>query len=72
MALPTKPSPEEVEEHFRNLLDREGISQPDEVEHDLAAGELLFRWYEQKVVIVIELSENGPVDVRSGVPMPPV
>lgn len=70
--LPVRPTPQEVEDHFRNLLDEEGIPQPDEVEHDLAVGELLFLWHERKVAIVIELSGDGPVAVRSGVPVPPV
>ena len=72
--LPDSPSPEEVEAHFRNLLESADMIQPDEVRHDLAAGELVFLWEEPKVAIVIELGPDGPVDVRPGAAMhePPV
>lgn len=63
--LPERPSPQEVEAHFRSLIDREGIARPDAVEHDPEAEELTFLWREPKVAIVIKLSDSGPVDVLS-------
>ena len=40
------------------------IEQPDDVEYDPAANELVFFWHEPKVAIVVELDGDGPVDVR--------
>ncbi len=57
--LPQHPTPWQVEDHFRSLLREEGFAQPDEVEHDPEAAELVFLWREPKVAIVIELSEDG-------------
>ena len=70
--LPDKPTPLDAEVHFRDLLAAEGFAQPDEVEYDAEDDELVFRWHEQKVVIVVELSDAGPEDVRTGTLMPPV
>jgi len=67
--LPARPTPRQVEEHFRNLIRSEGFDQPDEVEHDPESSELVFLWHEPKVAIVIELSDHGPVDVRPGSPV---
>jgi hypothetical protein len=64
--LPENPSPAEVENHFRGLLAEEGFIQPDAVEHDTVARELTFIWHKHKLAIVIELSDEGPVDVRQG------
>ncbi len=61
---PERPNPQQVEARFRNLVDEGGFAQPDDVEHDLEAGELIFFWHEPKVAVVIELSEDGPTDLR--------
>ncbi len=70
--LPDRPTPEETEKRFRELLAGQGMPQPDEVRHDLEVNELVFLWHERQVAIIVELSEDGPLDVRAGVPMPPV
>lgn len=62
--LPDHPSPQQAEQHFRELLRKEALAQPDEVEHDSDADELIFRWRERKLAVVIELSDRGPTDVR--------
>ncbi len=65
-ALPEHPSPADVETHFRDLIAGADLEQPDEVEYDPLASELIFIWHESKVAIVIELGPDGPVDVRPG------
>jgi cytosine/adenosine deaminase-related metal-dependent hydrolase len=71
--LPECPSPLEVEIRFRDLIDGAGLAQPDKVEHDPEAEELIFRWHEPKLAVVVELSDHGPVGVRRGVlPEPPI
>ena len=64
--LPDKPSHWLAESHFRNLLDEEGFAQPDEVRYWRDPDEVVFLWHEPRVAIVIELGEDGPVDVRAG------
>ena len=64
--LPESSDPAEVEAHFRNLLDNADVDQPDRVEHDSEADELIFFWDDRKASVVIELGEEGPVDVRAG------
>ncbi len=56
------PSPEAAERRFRELLRESGLDQPDHVEHDPLANELIFTWEDRKVAIVLELGEleTGP------------
>lgn len=70
-ASPMSPAPEssdpaEVESHFRDLLGGAGLDQPDRVEHDPRTDELTFYWDDRQAVLIIEIGENGPVDVRPG------
>ena len=60
---PTNRTPKEVEERFREVLAEGDMAQPDDVEYDPAANELIFFWHEPKVAIVVELDSDGPVDV---------
>ncbi len=60
---PRHRTPDQVEARFRQVLAEGDVSQPDEVEYDPAANELLFFWNEQKVCIVVELDSDGPVAV---------
>lgn len=70
---PRHRTPDEVEARFREVLAEGEVAQPDDVEYDPAANELLFFWNEQKVCIVVELDSDGPVDVYSRAPgRPPV
>lgn len=55
--------PAEAEERFRRLLRDGDIDQPDEVEHDPAANELIFFWNDPQVAIVLELDSHEPVEV---------
>ena len=70
---PQARTPRDVERRFRQVLAEGEIEQPDDVEYDPAANELLFFWNEEKVCIVVELDSDGPVDVfaRSG-SQPPI
>ena len=72
--LPEHPTHIQVEVHFRRLLDEEGFEPPDEVLHCHDPDEVVFMWHEPKVAIVIELSPDGSVAVREGLPAdaPPV
>ena len=72
-APPEHPTPAEAEEYFRQMLAEGDIEQPDDVEYDPAANELIFFWNEQKLAVVVELDSNEPLGVfsRSG-GQPPV
>ena len=59
------PTPEDAERRFRELLENADLRQPDEIRYEPAEDELVCFWEEEKVVIVIELSEPLPA-------MPPV
>ncbi|MGI9021370.1 MAG: hypothetical protein ACR2G3_11750 [Solirubrobacterales bacterium] len=59
-------TPLDAEHRFRTLLCEEGYAQPDRVAYDPEPGELTFIWHEPKIAIVIELSDDGPTDVRLG------
>ncbi len=72
MALPLKPSPEEVRSTSATLLPPSGISSRMRTSTTWPPASSSSAGTSRRSVIVIELSENGPVDVRSGVPMPPV
>ena len=43
---------------MRALAAEAGLPEPDEVIHDADAGELEFRWYEQKLAVVVELGDG--------------
>ena len=47
----------EAEHHFRQLLHRGGLPQPDAVEYHET--EILFLWHESKAAVVVEL-EDAP------------
>ena len=72
-APPDFPDPAQAEIHFRAMLSEGDIAQPDDVEYDPAANELIFFWHEPKLAVVLELDSNEPVEVfsRAGV-QPPV
>lgn len=57
-----RPTPEAAERRFRDLLRESGLDQPDCVEHDPLANELIFMWEDRKVAIVLELDDgdSGP------------
>lgn len=59
----TRTDPADAEASFRDLLRDGDIDQPDEVEYDPAANELVFFWHEPKVAIVLELDSDEPVEV---------
>jgi hypothetical protein len=66
------PTPDEAEEYFRGLLDEAGLDQPDAVEYDIEADELIFLWQETKTAVVVELSGDGTPPALGGMPPPPV
>jgi len=70
---PLNPTPDQAEEYFRQMLADGEIEQPDEVEYDPAANELVFFWHEPKLAVVLELDSDAPLDVfpTAGV-QPPV
>ena len=53
-----------AEHHFRQLLHRGGLPQPDEVEYHET--EVLFLWHEAKAAVVVELDRiSAPSEPRS-------
>jgi hypothetical protein len=70
---PEHPTPEEAESYFRQMLADGEFEQPDDVEYDPAANELIFFWHEPKLAVVPELDSDSPLDVfpMAGV-QPPV
>jgi len=63
--VPADSTPEEAEEYFRQMLADGEIDQPDDVEYDPAANELVFFWHEPKLAVVLELDSNAPLNVFS-------
>ncbi|HEY8467971.1 MAG TPA: hypothetical protein VIL04_14335 [Solirubrobacterales bacterium] len=51
------PTPEAAERRFRELLRENGIDQPDSVEHDPLANELVFLWEDAKLAVVLDLDD---------------
>jgi hypothetical protein len=52
-----RPDHATAERTFRDLLDRGGLAQPDEVAHWRDA--ILFGWHDSRTVIVLDLDEFG-------------
>lgn len=59
---PLNPTPDQSEEYFRQMLADGEIEQPDDVEYDPAANELIF-WHEPQLAVVLELDSDAPLDV---------
>jgi|GEM_PF-6993038 hypothetical protein len=55
-----RPTPEAAERRFRELLRESGIDQPDSVEHDPFANELIFLWEDPKLAVVLDLDDREP------------
>ena len=53
-----RPDPLQAECDFRDFLRNGGIAQPDAVEHDPEAEEIIFIWHEPKFAVVLELTER--------------
>jgi protein tyrosine/serine phosphatase len=51
------PTPEETELKFLEILDRSDLRRPDEVAYDPVADELVCRWAEEELTVVVELSD---------------
>jgi len=64
-SAPRNRTPNQVEARFRQVLAEGDMEQPDEVEFDPAANELIFFWHEPKLAVVLELDSNAPLDVFS-------
>jgi hypothetical protein len=47
----------DAEERMRELIERAGLPEPDEVSHEFEPDEVLLVWREQKLAVVIELDE---------------
>lgn len=62
--LPENPTPLDVEFHFRSLLAREGLRQPDQIRYEPERSQLVFVWHKPELAIEIELGPEGPVDLR--------
>jgi len=58
--VPADPTPDQAEEYFRQMLADGEIEQPDEVEYDPAANELVFFWHEPHLAVVLELDSDAP------------
>ena len=60
---PANSTPAEAEAYFRRMLSEGDLEQPDEVEYDPAANELIFFWHEPKLAVVLELDADAPLEV---------
>ena len=49
---------DDAERRMRQLAAEAGLPEPDEVIHHADADELEFRWYEQKLAVVVELGDD--------------
>jgi len=70
--VPAEPTPDQAEEYFRQMLADGEIEQPDDVEYDPAANELVFFWHEPKLAVVLELDSNAPLGFFPASAQPPV
>ena len=57
MATESRPTPEDTELKFLELLDNADLRHPDEVTYDASADELVCRWDDEKLVVVVEMSD---------------
>jgi hypothetical protein len=62
------PTPAEAEAHVRQLLEREGLPPPDEVEH--RAAELVLLYHDEKLAFTFELDERWPEPPATPEPSP--
>jgi len=51
------PTPEDAELKFMELLDNADLRKPDEVEYDAETDELVCRWADEQLTVVVELSD---------------
>jgi hypothetical protein len=51
------PTPEEAERKFIELLENADLRRPDEVRNEPEADELVCRWDDEQLVVVVELSD---------------
>ena len=51
------PTPEETELKFLEILDNADLRRPDEVIYDPVADELVCRWTEEELTVVVEMSD---------------
>ena len=57
MAQDFHPTPEETELKFLELLDNADLRRPDHVIYDPVADELVCRWTEEELTVVVEMSD---------------
>ena len=55
------PTPEEAEDAILELVEKADLRRPDEVRYEAAEDELVCCWHEEKLVVVIELSDRPVV-----------
>ncbi len=53
----TNPTPEDAERKFMELLESADLPRPDVVFHDPIEDELVCRWEDEKLVVVVELND---------------
>ena len=51
------PTPEEAERKFMELLENADLRRPDQVRYEPDADELVCRWDDEQLVVVVELSD---------------
>lgn len=61
MSRTGRPSPEEVQREFLDLLERNGLAPPDEIRYEPADNEILCFWEEQRLVVAIDLDDTQPI-----------
>ena len=53
-----RPTPEEAEARFRDLVDESDLPQPDHVDYHAGRRELMFTWDRKEIVVVVELDDE--------------
>ncbi len=66
MAQSETPTHGDAERRMRELIENAGLPEPDEVRHEFEPNEVVFVWCEPKLVVVVDLDEDGPGDAQSG------
>lgn len=59
MTQPGTANHRDAEQRMRELIENEGLPQPDEVRYEFEPNEVLFLWNDPNLAVVIDLDEDG-------------
>jgi hypothetical protein len=54
----------DAERRMREIIRNAGLPGPDEVHYEFEPDEVVFKWNEPRLAVVIDLDDNGPGEVE--------